>query len=91
LYVVRIIENNGIDRKVIFEKLRNAGVYVNIHYIPIYRQPYYSKGFNKNNFPNAEKYYSEAISLPIYPNLKDEEIQQVVDIIHKPTNFQNIF
>lgn len=91
LYVVRIIENNGIDRKAIFEKLRNAGIYVNIHYIPIYRQPYYSKGFNKNNFPNAEKYYSEAISLPIYPNLKDEEIQHVVDIIHKPTNFQNIF
>ena len=91
LYVIRIMENDGIDRKSIFEKLRSSGIFVNVHYIPIYRQPYYSKGFNVNDFPNAEKYYSEAISLPIYPNLKDEEIQHVFDIIHKPTNFQNIF
>lgn len=91
LYVIRIMENDGIDRKSIFEKLRSSGIFVNVHYIPIYRQPYYSKGFNVNDFPNAEKYYSEAISLPIYPNLKDEEIQHVVDIIHKPNNFQNIF
>ena len=91
LYIIRVIEKDGIDRKVIFEKLRNEGVYVNIHYIPIYRQPYYSKEFDINDFPNSEKYYSEAISLPIYPSLKEEQIKEVVDIVNKPANFQNIF
>ena len=91
LYIIRVIEKDGIDRKVIFEKLRNEGVYVNIHYIPIYRQPYYSKEFDIKDFPNSEKYYSEAISLPIYPSLKEEQIKEVVDIVNKPANFQNIF
>ncbi len=91
LYIIRVINEDGVDRKVIFEKLRNEGVYVNIHYIPIYRQPYFSNEFDVKDFPNSEKYYSEAISLPIYPNLKEEHIKQVVDIVNKPANFQNIF
>ncbi|MDA9811363.1 UDP-4-amino-4,6-dideoxy-N-acetyl-beta-L-altrosamine transaminase [Flavobacteriaceae bacterium] len=91
LYIIRVSEHDGIDRKVIFERLRNAGFYVNVHYIPIYRQPYYDNLFDYKDFPNAEKYYSEAISLPIYPNLKDEEIQKVLDTIVKPSNFQNLF
>lgn len=91
LYIVRIKSMSFSDRKLIFEKLRNEGIFVNVHYIPIYKQPYYSGKFNPQDFPNSEIYYSEAISLPIYPGLKDEEIEFVNRVIHQPTNFQNIF
>lgn len=91
LYILKIKIDGRLDRKVIFEKLRNNGILVNIHYIPIYRHPYYSKNFNVNDFPNAELYYSEAISLPIYPELNDEQIKFVADTIKAPINYQNIF
>ena len=91
LYILKIKKNGKLDRKVIFEKLRNNGILVNIHYIPIYRHPYYSKSYNVDDFPNAELYYSEAISLPIYPGLKDEHIKFVADTIKAPINYQNIF
>jgi dTDP-4-amino-4,6-dideoxygalactose transaminase len=52
----------------IFEAMRERGIGVNVHYIPIYKQPYYQfMGFNAANYPNAEAYYAEAMSLPIFP------------------------
>jgi UDP-4-amino-4,6-dideoxy-N-acetyl-beta-L-altrosamine transaminase len=91
LFIIRCKRGTLLDRKSIFEKLRNEGIFVNVHYIPIYKQPYYSKDFNFRDFPNSEIYYSEAISLPIYPGLKDEEIELVYKTINQPSNFQNIF
>jgi dTDP-4-amino-4,6-dideoxygalactose transaminase len=91
LFIIRCKTETSLDRKSTFEKLRNEGIFVNVHYIPIYRQPYYSKDFNFKDFPNSEIYYSEAISLPIYPGLKDEEIEFVNKTINQPSNFQNIF
>ena len=91
LYIIRVKKQAGIDRKVIFEKLRNEGIFVNVHYIPIYRQPYYSEKFDFKMFPSAEKYYSEAISIPIYPGLDDKEINRVYEIITTPRNHQTIF
>ncbi len=91
LYIIRIKKEGKLDRKVIFEKLRNNGILVNIHYIPIYRQPFYSKDYSIKNFPNAESYYEEAISLPIFPDLTDDQIEQVAETLKKPTNYQNIF
>ena len=91
LYIIRIQNRDGSYRKNVFEKLRNEGIYVNIHYIPIYRQPYYSKHFNHNDFPNSEKYYSEAISLPIFPTLTKKQINHIYNVIKEPTNFQNLF
>ncbi len=77
--------------KRVFEKLRNSGFFVNIHYIPIYLQPYYNKYFSEKDFPNSNSYYSEAISIPIYPGLKDSEIKSIFDSITKPFSFQSIF
>jgi dTDP-4-amino-4,6-dideoxygalactose transaminase len=93
LYIIRIKKNNkGITHPQLFEKLRNAGVLVNLHYIPVYRHPYYElKGYDKKDFPNAEAYYSEAISLPIFSSLTDSEQQFVIDIIKKPIGHQNLF
>ena len=83
--------NKDVNRKTMFEKLRNNGIFVNIHYIPIYRHPFYSKGFSPKDFTKAEMYYSKAISLPIYPDLKKEDIIHVYNVIHQPSNFQNLF
>ena len=76
------------DGNQIFEYLRESNIGVNLHYIPIHLQPYYKKmGFKKNQFPEAEKYYSEAISLPIYPALSELEqnyiINKVKDALEK--------
>lgn len=76
LYVIRI--KNG-KRKEIFEKLRAAGIGVNVHYIPVYQHPYYrTHGYTEVTCPNAEEYYKECISLPMYPDLKEEEQEYVI-------------
>ena len=55
----------------VFGSMRGAGIGVNLHYIPIYRQPYYARmGFAEGHCPEAERYYREAISIPIYPDLE---------------------
>tara|TARA_Y100001936_G_C16058467_1_gene662654 strand:- start:1895 stop:2152 length:258 start_codon:yes stop_codon:yes gene_type:complete len=70
----------------IFKQLRNKGIGVNLHYMPIYLQPYYKRiGFKQGYCKNAESYASRAISLPIYPKLtrKDQEfvIQSLRDVL----------
>ena len=93
LFIIRVKKNNkGITHRQLFEKLRNAGILVNLHYIPIYRHPFYeSIGYDKNNFPNAEAYYAEAISLPIYTTLTENDQMFVVNSIKKPYGHQNLF
>ena len=92
LYIIRIKPNKLISRSQLFEKLRNEGVMVNIHYIPIYKHPFYSKfGFQEIDYPNAELYYKEAISIPIYPSLKMDDVIKVVDSINTPNGFQTLF
>lgn len=91
LYIIRIDSESENSRKRVFEKLRNSGFFVNIHYIPIYMHPYYKFKFNSEDYPNSNLYYSETISIPIYPGLKDQDIQSVFEVITKPSNFQNLF
>ena len=93
LYIIRIkFENKVISRSQLFEKLRNEGVMVNLHYIPIYKHPYYAKlGYNEIDYPNAELYYKEAISIPIYSSLTMDDILKVIDTINTPNGFQTLF
>lgn len=93
LYVVRLqLDAMDISHKQIFERMRAAGIGVNLHYIPIYRQPYYAKeGYDPNNFPEAESYYKEAISLPMYPGLTEAQQKEVVETLMKPSGYQTIF
>jgi len=93
LYIIRVKKNKkGITHRQLFEKLRNAGILVNLHYIPVYRHPYYEVlGYDKNEFPNAESYYSEAISIPMYATISKVDQQFVVDAIKKPLGHQNLF
>lgn len=71
LFVIETVgEANEEKRDGLFRSLRSAGILVNLHYIPVYRHPYFSKlGFDPTSFPAAEEYYRSALSLPIYPGL----------------------
>ena len=93
LYIVRLKNNLiGYNRKDVFERLRSFGIMVNVHYIPLYRQPYFeAMGFKFTDFPEAEAYYQEAISLPIYPSLTEAQQVKVVDIILHSTGHQTLF
>lgn len=85
LYVVRL--RNGATRKThreVFEALRDQGVGVNLHYMPIHLQPYYRNlGFGPGLCPEAERYAQEAISLPLYPGLTEPQQEQVVQALRK--------
>lgn len=93
LYIIRVKNNHfGITHRQLFEKLRNAGILVNLHYIPVYSHPYYEKiGYKKLNFPESENYYREAISIPMFSTLTENEQQFIVDVINKPSGHQNLF
>ena len=83
LYVVRL-KPAGRTHREVFDALRAAGIGVNLHYIPVYRQPYYARmGFRAEDFPEAERYYAEAISLPMYPALTEQQQDSVVAALRK--------
>jgi len=83
LYVVRIKKNlHARTRAQVFDALRQAGIGVNVHYMPVHLQPYYRQlGFAEGAFPAAESYALEAISLPLYPQLTEDEQDQVVSAL----------
>ena len=87
LYVVRLqLDRINLSHRQVFEGLRAAGVGVNVHYIPLHLQPYYRDlGFAEGDFPQAERYYAEAISLPLYPLLSDEQQDYVVEQLRRLT------
>ena len=73
-----------MNHKDIFSRLRDSHIGVNLHYIPIHLQPYYQNlGFFRGQFPEAEKYYEEAISLPIFTRLTKSEQNYVIDKLKK--------
>jgi dTDP-4-amino-4,6-dideoxygalactose transaminase len=80
LYVIRLnLEKIRYTHRQVFDALRAAGIGVNLHYIPVHRHPYFEGlGFKVGHFPEAEQYYAEAISLPMFPGLSDEQQNRVV-------------
>ncbi len=79
LYVIRLqLDKINTTHLQVFEALRAKDIMVNLHYIPVHTQPHYQKmGFKNGDFPQAEQYYREAISIPMHVNLTDEELQFV--------------
>lgn len=88
LYVIRLqLQKIGKTHREVFDLLREHGIGVNLHYIPVHTQPYYQRmGFKQGDFPQSEKYYSEAISLPMYQTLSDDQQDQVVSVLQKVLN-----
>lgn len=80
LYVIQVDTlNEGPKRRQVFETLREKGIGVNVHYIPVHTQPFYKNmGFAEGQFPESERYYSRAISLPMYATLTEEQQDHVI-------------
>ena len=79
LYLIQVLHHN---RRSVFERLRAAGIGVNVHYIPVYRHPYYQQhGFAGVSCPHAEEIYAHLITLPLYPGLTDQEQQYVIHAV----------
>lgn len=89
LYIIRLkLENLTADRREIFEALRKENIGVNVHYIPVYYHPYYQKlGYKKGLCPNAEKLYEEMITLPLFPAMSSQDINDVINAVKKVISY----
>ena len=86
LYPLKIdFEKTSIDKKQFFQNMKDQGILLQVHYIPVHMQPLYKKnfGFKEGDFPNAEKFYKQEISLPIFPSFSTDEQDHVIDNIKK--------
>lgn len=85
LYPIQLkLEALTLSKKEIFESLRDQGIGVNTHYIPVHFHPYYEKlGFKRGDFPNAEHYYKSAISIPIFSSMSNKDQEYVVSTLLK--------
>jgi UDP-4-amino-4,6-dideoxy-N-acetyl-beta-L-altrosamine transaminase len=83
LYVIRLkFDETAKTQRQVYDAFHAAGILVNLHYIPVYRQPYYEQmGFSVGYCTQAEQYYSDAISIPLYPGLTVAQQERIVDVL----------
>jgi UDP-4-amino-4,6-dideoxy-N-acetyl-beta-L-altrosamine transaminase len=89
LYMLQV---KSLDRLHFFNALRNKGLGVNVHYIPVHLQPFFSKnyGFCTGDFPKAEEYYSRAITIPLFPTMTDDDVQYVINAVLETVNEMSV-
>lgn len=79
LYIIEVDDRRGL-----YDHLRTKNIFTQVHYVPTHLMPYYKQqGFKEGDYPNAEKYYSRCLSLPMYPTLQDKEQNYVIETICK--------
>jgi UDP-4-amino-4,6-dideoxy-N-acetyl-beta-L-altrosamine transaminase len=84
LYAIELGDEVKATRADVFAGMRDAGIGVNVHYIPIHTQPQYRRlGFKRGDFANAERYYDRAISIPLFPAMTDAQQETVVETLRK--------
>ncbi|MFA0308140.1 UDP-4-amino-4,6-dideoxy-N-acetyl-beta-L-altrosamine transaminase [Vibrio splendidus] len=83
LFVIRLkLDDISLSHQQVFDALRDRGIGVNLHYIPVHTQPYYQNlGFTEGEFPESEQYYREAISLPMFHGMTEAQQNTVVDVL----------
>ena len=82
LYPIQVTATSGISQQSLYKSLSEAGVKVNLHYIPVYLQPYYARlGFYPGYCPHAEDYFKSSISIPVYASMTQSQQHRVVDLI----------
>ena len=80
LYPIRLKDEYRAEKTKVFTKLRKRGLGVQVHYIPVYLQPYYQQlGYKKGLCPNAEDFYEREISIPLYPDMSSEDVDYVIN------------
>jgi UDP-4-amino-4,6-dideoxy-N-acetyl-beta-L-altrosamine transaminase len=90
LYMIQLnLEKLRVDRKRIFDALRAENIGVHVHYIPLHLQPYYQEtfGYKNGDFPVAEEYYERAITLPLFPKMDDNDVNDVINAVKKVINY----
>ena len=90
IYVIQLrTELLKVGREEIFKALRAENIGVNVHYIPLHVHPFYQRefGYRKGNYPQAEKYYEWTITLPIFPKMSDEDMEDVIKAVQKVVDF----
>ncbi|WP_299791463.1 UDP-4-amino-4,6-dideoxy-N-acetyl-beta-L-altrosamine transaminase [uncultured Shewanella sp.] len=81
-HLMIVLLPDELDRKAIFDAMRAAGIWVHVHYIPVHLQPYYLKrGFAEQDFPEAEYFYRHCLTLPLFPDLTEEEQCFIIDTL----------
>lgn len=85
LYVIRLkLDEINKTQRQVYEAIVAAGILVNLHYIPVYRQPYYeAMGFNMGHCQEAEQYHQQALSIPIYPTLTNAEQTKIIHVLRE--------
>lgn len=86
IYVIQLrTEALKVGRREVFEALRAENIGVNVHYVPLHLHPFYQKtfGYKKGDYPKVERYYERAITLPIFPKMRDEDIEDVIKAVQK--------
>lgn len=83
LYVIRLSRSAKFSRKELYNKLKQKGIYTQVHYIPVHTMPYYQDnlGYKWGDYPIAEDHYSRVLSLPLYPSMTDEEVEYVINVV----------
>ena len=82
LYPIQVTATSGISQQALYQALTEAGVKVNLHYIPVYLQPYYARlGFKRGYCPHAEDYFKSSMSIPVYASMTESQQHRVVDLI----------
>ncbi len=90
LYIIQLqFEKLQTDRKTMFDALRAENIGVQVHYIPVHYHPFYQQhtGYKKGDFPNAEQYYERAITLPLFPKMTNQDIEDVIQAVNKIITF----
>lgn len=83
LYIVRIKFSKSFSKGELFQKMKDMGIGLNCHYIPIHTQPYYaSLGFKEGDFPVSEEYYKMAVTLPLHPSMSQDDIDLVINSLN---------
>jgi dTDP-4-amino-4,6-dideoxygalactose transaminase len=82
LYMLRLrLKEMAKSRREVFEELRSVGIGVHVHYIPLHLQPYYRNnfGYKRGDFPEAEAYYDSALTIPLFPDMTDDDCSRVIE------------
>jgi dTDP-4-amino-4,6-dideoxygalactose transaminase len=90
LYIIQLkLKKLKADRKMIFNAIRAENIGVHVHYIPLHLQPYYRDkyGYKEGCYPIAEEFYKKALTLPLFPKMNDEDINDVIKAVKKVTNY----
>jgi perosamine synthetase len=86
LYIVQLnLDKINKTRREVFDAMREVGIGVQVHYTPLHLQPYYAKafGYSKGDFPRAEAYYDCALTLPLFPQMTDNDVDRVVHTLEE--------